>query len=200
MSALLVVALLAAGPSAPPMLPLEGSPPSASAPLHAPSTVTRAGRIGAEFGVHLGVTLGAGLVGGLLGAGGSLLRGWSGWTFEFVGITFIGAAIGAGLAMLLSPLYLSPLHQRLSGRGHAKDAWLGLLAGLAVSTLTLPLSLMAGGWAPGTREAIYATSPLGLMAPIVGLEFGDLLASEAALSATVSVSTTGASVGVGGRW
>ena len=173
---------------------------------------TRAGRIGGELGVHVGVMAGAGILGALVGAllGGLAARGstqaWCG-SGGFISLGpactleggLIGAGVGPGLAMLLSPLYLAPLHRSMNGRGLARHAWVGLLAGVALSALTLPFVLPLR---PGGDAAISAgiSLPLMFLAPIVGLEVGDVVASHTQLAPTVNVSTTGASVCVGGRW
>ena len=188
----------ASRPSSTPRMPPEQSPRPASAPPQAPSTVTRAGRIAAELGVHVGVMVGAGLASGLLVAGVAWRPSASGLDL-IAGPGLIGAGIGLGLAMLLSPLYLAPLHRSMNGRGLGTHAWLGVLAGVALSALTLPFVLPLR---PGGDAAISAgiSLPLMFLAPIVGLEVGDVVVSQTQLAPTVNISTTGASVGVGGRW
>lgn len=173
---------------------LEPSPRPPTAPRS--STVTRAGRIATELACQVGVSLGAGVLGGLLGPLAAWRPGGSGLDLV-AGPGLIGLVIGLGLATLLSPLYLAPLHRKLNGRGLATHAWLGLLAGVALTSLTLPLALRPGG-SQGLAEGISV--PLVFLGPIVGIEVGDVVASQTQLAPTVNINTTGASVGVAGRW
>lgn len=182
-------------------------PPTAARSL----TATRPDRIATELGLHVGVMVGAGLAGTIVGAVlGGLARAagisWcgSGGSFSIgpgcaIEGGVVGLAVGPALAMLLSPLYLAPVHRKMNGRGLATHAWLGLLGGVALSALTLPFVLPLR---PGGDAAISAgiSIPLIFLAPIVGLEVGDIVASQTQLAPTVNINTTGASFGVGGRW
>lgn len=189
-----VLEVVASGESA--QLPVKESPPPATAP--GSSDVTRAGRIATEVLCQVGGGVGGGLVGGLLLSLAAWRPGATGLDL-IAGPGLIGSAIGLGLALVLSPLSLAPVHRKLNGRGLAKHAWLGTLAGVALSALTLPFVLPPR---PGGEGAISGgiSLPLVFLAPIVGLEVGDAVTSQPQLAPTVNLSASSVSLGVNGRW